>query len=70
MCEFKTIGISMNICDEIKVATIATDGTILAIKALIASHSDLKFDKVSRTIKVKKSARHVQGSTFWSRTRK
>ena len=49
---------SKNICDEIEVATIAIDETtILEIKALIALHSDLMFDKVSRAIKVKKSGR-------------
>ena len=36
----------MNICDEIEVATIAIDETtILEIKALIALHSGLMFDK-------------------------
>ena len=55
----------MNICNQIEVATIAIDETtILEIKAPIALHSDLKFDKVSRTIKAKKSGKHVQDSTF------
>ena len=36
--------LSMSICDEIKVATIAIDETtILEIKATIELHSDLKF---------------------------
>ena len=49
---------SVNICNEIEVATIATDETtILEIKALIALLSDLMFDKVSRAIKAKKSGR-------------
>ena len=57
--------LSMNICDKIEVATIAIDETtILKSKAPIVLHSDLKFDKVSRTIKAKKSCTHVQGSTF------
>lgn len=50
--------LSKNIWNEIEVATIATDETtILEIKALIALHSDLMFDKVSRAIKAKKSGR-------------
>ena len=49
---------SMNICNEIEVATIAIDETtILEIKAVIAQHPDLMFDKVCLTIKAKKSGR-------------
>ena len=61
--EFKTVGynirLSMCICDKIEVAKTAIDETtILEIKATIALHSDLKFDKVSCAIKAKKSAKN------------
>ena len=52
--------LSMSICDEIKIAMIAIDETmILEINATIALHSDLKLinDRVSSAIKAKKSAK-------------
>lgn len=60
---------------EIEVAMIAIDETTIweILRATIALHSDLKFDKVSGAIKEKKSWQNCaarSGSTFWSRTRK
>ena len=66
---------SIDICNEIRKSQRSLlETTILEYKATIALHSDFKFDEVSPTIKatgnMSKSLLHVQGSTFWSRTRR